>query len=128
MGPQSDPKVTQIPVDGPSKTYGIYCVGATLGYFGGSWTIPFVSVCFAGAYFFRFPVTFADRGVKLVPKMECSFLPYELQVASFLDKAPPSGHSGALERSRVQKLMPNGLSGNRTMVQKRVQGGVFDES
>ena len=66
MVPESDPKVTPIPMGGPSQTYGIYNVGATLGHFGGSWTIPFVSVCFPGAYFFRFPVTFADQGVKLV--------------------------------------------------------------
>ena len=73
-------------------------------------------------------MTFGDCGVKMALKMECSFVPDLLQVAPFLDKAPTSGHSGALERSRVQKLMPNGVSGNQTMVQKRVQGGVFDES
>ena len=58
--PQSDPRVTQIPTGGPSKTYGIFSVGARLSHFGRSWTIPFVSVCFPGAYFLRFPVTFHD--------------------------------------------------------------------
>ena len=66
--------------------------------------------------------TFVDFDVKMVPKMECSFLPHELQVASFLDKAPTSGYSGALERSRVQKLMPNGASGNSKTVQNRGSG------
>ena len=86
LPPQGTPKWPQ--------THGIYSVGATLGHFGGSWIIRFVSVCFLGAYFFKFPVTFADFGGKLVPKMEWSFHPHELQVASFLDKAPTSGHSG----------------------------------
>ena len=40
-------------------------------------------------------------------------------MAPFLDKAPTSGHSGALERSRVQKLMPNGVSGNPKTVPSR---------
>ena len=75
--------------------------------------------CFPGAYLFRFPVTFADWGVKLVPKLECSFVPHELQVASLLDKAPTSGHMGALEKSRVQKLMANGSSGNSKTVYNR---------
>ena len=61
-----------------------------------------------------------------MPKIEYSFLPYELQVASFLDKAPTSGHSGALERSRVQKLMPNDASGHQRRFKIGVLGGAFD--
>ena len=117
--PQSNPRVTQIPMGGPSKTHSIYSVGATLSHFGRSRTIPFVSVCFPGAYFLRFPVTFAAWGVKLVLKMECSFLLYELQVVSFLDKAPTSGHSGVLDRSRVPYLVPNGVSEYQKTVQNR---------
>ena len=85
-------------------------------------TIHFVSVCFPGAYFYRFPVTFVDCRVKMVPKIECSFLPNYLQVATLLDKAPARSHSGALERSRVQKLMPNGASGNSKTFQNRGSG------
>ena len=44
--PQSDPKVTQIPVGGPFKTHGIYGVGAALGYFGGGRT----STLFLGVF------------------------------------------------------------------------------
>ena len=83
---------------------------------------PLCFCVFPGAYFFRFPVTFADWGFKFGPKMECSFLPHELQVASFLDKAPTSGHSGALEKSRGQKLMPNGASGNSKTAPNRGSG------
>ena len=84
---QSDPRVTQMPMGESSKTYGIYNVRATLSHCGRSWTRTCVCV-FSGAYFLRFPVTFGAWGVTLVPKMECSFLLYELQVGYFSTRRP----------------------------------------
>ena len=67
---------------GPLRTYGIYCVDATLGHFGRGRKSIFVSVCCPGAYFLMFLVTFVDFGVKIVPKTDEFFLPNWLQIAN----------------------------------------------
>ena len=58
-----------------------------------------------------------------MPKMERPFLPTRLPTASFLDKAPPSGHSGVQEWPGIRKQLSNGAPGT----QKRVQNGGFWE-
>ena len=64
-------------------------------------------------------MTFADRGVKWVPKMKALFSRMSSKWKHFLTRLPHRGHSWALERSRVQKLLPNGASGNSKTVQNR---------
>jgi hypothetical protein len=73
--------------------------------------IIYASAYAFGAYFFRLLGTFVDFRVKMMPTLECSFLPGCLQIAPFLDKAPTSRHGGVRERSRVRTLLCNEAPG-----------------
>jgi hypothetical protein len=78
-----------------------------------------------GAYFFRLLETFVNFGVKLMPTLECSFLPSCLQMAPFLDKAPTSRHSGVREGLGCAPCSAMRPQGAQTRVRNQGSGRII---
>ena len=120
--PQSEPKVIQMAFGRPFKTHGIYGMGGTSGFFWRAWELIFVSAAFPSTYSFKFPMTFADLQFKMMPKGESFFRPEWFQMGPFPNKAAPRGHNEFRARSRVLKVLPNGVPGPKNRVQNGVPG------
>ena len=74
MTPQSDPKVIQMDMGTPFKTYGIYCLGTTMGHPGWPRKSNFSLFAVLGRVFEQFCTAFDDVGPKMTLKMDYIFV------------------------------------------------------
>ena len=74
MTPQSDPKVIQMDMGKPFKTYCIYCLGNTMGHPGWPRKSNFSLFAVLGRVFQQFCTAFGDLGAEKVPKRDYTFV------------------------------------------------------
>ena len=66
MAPQSDPEAIQMDMGRPFETYGIYCLGNTMGHKEWPRKLNFSLLAVLGVFFYWFCTAFLDFGAKRV--------------------------------------------------------------
>ena len=82
----------------------------------------FFSASFPSTHSFKFLMTFADLQFKMMSKGESFFHLEWFQMGPFPNKAATRGHNEFQARSRVRKVLPNGVPGSENRVQNGVPG------
>jgi len=111
MVAQSDPKATQMDMGGPFKTYGIYCVEATWGYFGRSRTAIFVLLAFRAPTFSCCLWLLSSFGPNMCPKWTRIFQHFGVQNRFFWPGSPKVATVGSrrvLSCKNDSNMVPQG--------------------